>query len=87
MRQHFELGQFLRNRYKGFLNESYNRHEVGVLTSISDHMTPRPSLWMPMMLPFNARDEGPLVMLVLFRVQAGVGIPATGWKPVYERLC
>lgn len=29
MRQHFELGQFLRKRYKGFLNESYNRHEVG----------------------------------------------------------
>lgn len=29
MRQHFELGQFLRKRYKDFLNESYDRHEVG----------------------------------------------------------
>lgn len=30
MRQHYELGSFLRSRYKGFLNESYDRHEVGV---------------------------------------------------------
>lgn len=30
MRQHYDLGSFLRNRYKGFLNESYDRHEVGV---------------------------------------------------------
>lgn len=30
MRQHYELGSFLRDRYKGFLNESYKRHEVGV---------------------------------------------------------
>lgn len=30
MRQHYELGSFLRLRYKGFLNESYDRHEVGV---------------------------------------------------------
>lgn len=30
MRQHYELGSFLKNRYKGFLNESYVRREVGV---------------------------------------------------------
>lgn len=30
MRQHYELGSFLRSRYKGFLNESYDRHEVGL---------------------------------------------------------
>lgn len=28
MRQHYELGRFLRTRYKSFLNESYSRHEV-----------------------------------------------------------
>lgn len=28
MQQHFELGQFLRKRYDGFLNASYDRHEV-----------------------------------------------------------
>lgn len=33
MRQHFDLGHFLRNRYKGFLSESYDRHEVGALAS------------------------------------------------------
>lgn len=34
MRQHFELGSFLRSRYKGFLNDSYDRHEVGVTNSL-----------------------------------------------------
>ncbi len=33
MRQHYELGGFLRNRYKGFLNESYDRHEVDAFRS------------------------------------------------------
>ncbi|XP_070786548.1 lysosomal acid phosphatase [Enoplosus armatus] len=36
MRQHFELGQFLRNRYKGFLNESYERHEISVRSTDLD---------------------------------------------------
>uniref|UniRef100_A0A0E9RDN0 Lysosomal acid phosphatase n=1 Tax=Anguilla anguilla TaxID=7936 RepID=A0A0E9RDN0_ANGAN len=31
MRQHFELGQALRQRYNGFLNESYDRHQVFLL--------------------------------------------------------
>lgn len=30
MRQHYELGSFLKNRYNGFLNQSYVRREVGV---------------------------------------------------------
>lgn len=42
MKQHFELGQFLRSRYKGFLNESYDRREVnGLSSSLSDHMMPQ----------------------------------------------
>lgn len=30
MRQHYELGQFLKKRYRGFLSEEYDRHEVTV---------------------------------------------------------
>ncbi|TMS11624.1 Lysosomal acid phosphatase [Larimichthys crocea] len=40
MRQHFELGRFLRNRYKGFLNESYDRHEVSTRRAASKVFTP-----------------------------------------------
>ncbi|XP_044200868.1 lysosomal acid phosphatase isoform X1 [Thunnus albacares] len=36
MRQHYELGQFLRKRYKGFLNESYDRHEISVRSTDYD---------------------------------------------------
>ncbi|XP_070711673.1 lysosomal acid phosphatase [Pempheris klunzingeri] len=36
MRQHYELGHFLRNRYKEFLNESYDRHEILVRSTDYD---------------------------------------------------
>ncbi|XP_077347644.1 prostatic acid phosphatase-like isoform X5 [Lithobates pipiens] len=36
MEQHFELGQYLRKRYTGFLNETYNRHEVFVRSTDVD---------------------------------------------------
>ncbi|XP_040208969.1 prostatic acid phosphatase-like isoform X2 [Rana temporaria] len=36
MEQHFELGQYLRKRYAGFLNETYNRHEVFVRSTDMD---------------------------------------------------
>ncbi|MEQ2269163.1 hypothetical protein XENORESO_000612, partial [Xenotaenia resolanae] len=36
MRQHYELGQFLRTRYKNFLNESYIRHEILVRSTDFD---------------------------------------------------
>ncbi|KAM7365427.1 hypothetical protein PAMP_016353 [Pampus punctatissimus] len=36
MRQHLELGQFLRKRYTGFLNESYKRHEIFVRSTDYD---------------------------------------------------
>ncbi|GAA6216189.1 lysosomal acid phosphatase [Lates japonicus] len=36
MRQQFELGQFLRKRYAGFLKESYDRHEILVRSSDLD---------------------------------------------------
>ncbi|KAM4711071.1 lysosomal acid phosphatase isoform 1-T3 [Anableps anableps] len=36
MRQHYELGQYLRTRYKDFLNESYNRHEILVRSTDVD---------------------------------------------------
>lgn len=36
MRQHLELGQFLRKRYNGFLNESYDRHEILVRSTDYD---------------------------------------------------
>ncbi|XP_040184151.1 lysosomal acid phosphatase [Rana temporaria] len=36
MKQHWGLGQALRERYKGFLNESYNRHEIYVRSTDVD---------------------------------------------------
>lgn len=36
MRQHYDLGHFLRQRYKGFLNESYDRHEISVRSTDYD---------------------------------------------------
>ncbi|KAG7239357.1 hypothetical protein INR49_029345 [Caranx melampygus] len=36
MRQHLELGQFLRKRYNGFLKESYDRHEILVRSTDYD---------------------------------------------------
>ncbi|KAG5848914.1 lysosomal acid phosphatase isoform X1 [Anguilla anguilla] len=36
MRQHFELGQALRQRYNGFLNESYDRHQIVVRSTDYD---------------------------------------------------
>uniref|UniRef100_A0AAQ6ADE8 Lysosomal acid phosphatase n=1 Tax=Amphiprion ocellaris TaxID=80972 RepID=A0AAQ6ADE8_AMPOC len=36
MRQHLNLGQFLRDRYKGFLSESYDRHEILVRSTDYD---------------------------------------------------
>ncbi|XP_045910274.1 lysosomal acid phosphatase-like [Micropterus dolomieu] len=36
MRQHFELGQYLRKRYKGFLNDTYKRQEILVRSTDVD---------------------------------------------------
>ncbi|KAM5138638.1 lysosomal acid phosphatase [Mantella aurantiaca] len=36
MKQHWNLGQTLRERYKGFLNESYDRHEIYVRSTDVD---------------------------------------------------
>lgn len=36
MQQHYDLGQFLRKRYTGFLNESYDRHEISVRSTDYD---------------------------------------------------
>lgn len=36
MLQHYNLGQFLRKRYTGFLNESYVRHEISVRSTDYD---------------------------------------------------
>ncbi|XP_061103051.1 lysosomal acid phosphatase [Conger conger] len=36
MRQHFELGQTLKRRYKGFLNETYDRHQIVVRSTDCD---------------------------------------------------
>lgn len=36
MQQHFELGQFLRKRYSGFLTETYDRHQILVRSTDYD---------------------------------------------------
>ncbi|XP_067883590.1 lysosomal acid phosphatase-like, partial [Heterodontus francisci] len=36
MRQHYELGQYLRRRYKDFLNSSYDRHQIYVRSTDVD---------------------------------------------------
>ncbi|XP_051885070.1 lysosomal acid phosphatase-like isoform X3 [Pristis pectinata] len=36
MRQHYALGQYLRRRYNGFLNSSYDRHEIYVRSTDID---------------------------------------------------
>ncbi|KAJ8413116.1 hypothetical protein AAFF_G00106980 [Aldrovandia affinis] len=36
MRQHFELGQVLKRRYQGFLNETYDRHQIIVRSTDYD---------------------------------------------------
>ncbi|XP_072319062.1 lysosomal acid phosphatase [Eucyclogobius newberryi] len=36
MQQHYNLGQFLRKRYTGFLKESYDRHEISVRSTDYD---------------------------------------------------
>lgn len=41
MRQEYMLGRFLRDRYKGFLNESYVRQEVGATDSASYQCLPQ----------------------------------------------
>lgn len=79
MRQHFELGQFLRKRYKEFLSESYDRHEVGdgFSSLLSDHMT-SPLHTGGDLLIFRRRGEaGPLAVSMLHMIPTGAGIPGT----------
>ncbi|RXN13525.1 lysosomal acid phosphatase-like isoform X1 [Labeo rohita] len=36
MKQHYELGQFLKKRYTGFLSERYDRHEIFIRSTDED---------------------------------------------------
>ncbi|XP_051771038.1 lysosomal acid phosphatase-like [Ctenopharyngodon idella] len=66
-KQHYELGQFLKKRYRGFLSESYNRHEIYIRSTDLDRTLMSAEANLAAMFPPSSSEEF---------------IPGLKWQPI-----